>query len=119
MVPHSLREASLALGIPLWRTTLKVTLRSAMAGVVTGVLLAIARISGETAPLLFTALGNQFWSASLTEPIAALPLQIFNFAISPYEDWHKLAWGGALVLVSLMFVLSLTARYLGRSRQRR
>lgn len=119
MVPHSLREASLALGIPLWRTTLKVTLRSAMAGVVTGVLLAIARISGETAPLLFTALGNQFWSANLTEPIAALPLQIFNFAISPYEDWHKLAWGGALVLVSLMFVLSLTARYLGRSRQRR
>lgn len=119
MVPDSLREAALALGIPLWRTTLKVTLRSALTGVITGVLLAIARVSGETAPLLFTALGNQFWSASLTQPIAALPLQIFNFAISPYEDWHKLAWAGALVLVSLMFVLSLTARYLGRSRQRR
>lgn len=119
MVPDSLREAALALGIPLWRTTLKVTLRSALTGVITGVLLAIARVSGETAPLLFTALGNQFWSASLTQPIAALPLQIFNFAISPYEDWHKLAWAGALVLVTLMFVLSLTARYLGRSRQRR
>lgn len=119
MVPDSLREAALALGIPLWRTTLKVTLRSALTGVITGILLAIARVSGETAPLLFTALGNQFWSASLTQPIAALPLQIFNFAISPYEDWHKLAWAGALVLVTLMFVLSLTARYLGRSRQRR
>lgn len=119
MVPDSLREASLALGIPLWRTTLKVTLRSAMTGVITGILLAIARVAGETAPLLFTALGNQFWSASLTQPIAALPLQIFNFAISPYEDWHKLAWAGALVLVSLMFALSLTARYLGRNRQRR
>ena len=119
MVPDSLREAALALGIPLWRTTLKVTLRSALTGVITGILLAIARVSGETAPLLFTALGNQFWSARLTQPIAALPLQIFNFAISPYEDWHKLAWAGALVLVTLMFVLSLTARYLGRSRQRR
>jgi len=116
MVPGSLREASLALGVPLWRTSLKVTLRSALAGVLTGILLAIARVSGETAPLLFTALGNQFWSKDITAPMAAIPLQIFNFAIAPYEDWHRLAWAGALVLVSVMFCLSLTARYFGRSR---
>jgi phosphate transport system permease protein len=116
LVPNSLREASLALGIPLWRTTLKVTLRSALAGVMTGILLSIARIAGETAPLLFTALGNLFWTRKLTEPIAAMPLQIFNFAISPYDDWHRLAWAGALVLVSIMFGLSLAARYFGRSR---
>ena len=100
LVPGTLREASLALGVPLWRTTLKVTLRSALKGVMTGILLAIARIAGETAPLLFTALGNQFWSRKLTEPIAAMPLQIFSFAIAPYEDWHRLAWAGALVLVT-------------------
>lgn len=116
MVPGSLREASLALGVPLWRTSIKVTLRSATTGVITGILLAIARIAGETAPLLFTALGNQFWSSKLSEPIAAMPLQIFNFAISPYEDWHRLAWAGALVLVTVMFALSLTARYLGRAK---
>ena len=117
LVPSTLREASLALGVPLWRTTLKVTLRSALKGVMTGILLAIARIAGETAPLLFTALGNQFWSRKLIEPIAAMPLQIFSFAIAPYEDWHRLAWAGALVLVTLMFGLSLTARYFGRSSQ--
>jgi phosphate transport system permease protein len=117
MVPGSLREASLALGVPLWRTSLKVTLRSAMSGVLTGVLLAVARVAGETAPLLFTALGNQFWGKKVTEPMAAIPLQIFNFAIAPYEDWHRLAWAGALVLVTVMFCLSLTARYFGRSRQ--
>jgi len=117
LVPGTLREASLALGVPLWRTTLKVTLRSALTGVMTGILLAIARIAGETAPLLFTALGNQFWSRSLTEPIAAMPLQIFSFAISPYDDWHRLAWAGALVLVTIMFGLSLAARYFGRRRQ--
>jgi phosphate transport system permease protein len=115
MVPGSLREASLALGVPLWRTSLKVTLRSALSGVLTGILLAVARVAGETAPLLFTALGNQFWSRKLTEPMAAIPLQIFNFAIAPYEDWHRLAWAGALVLVTVMFSLSLTARYFGRS----
>jgi len=115
LVPASLREASLALGVPLWRTSLKVTLRSALKGVVTGVLLAVARVAGETAPLLFTALGNQFWSSKLTEPMAAMPLQIFNFAISPYEDWHRLAWAGALVLVCLMFLLSLGARWFGRN----
>ena len=117
LVPGTLREASLALGVPLWRTTLKVTLRSALTGVMTGILLAIARIAGETAPLLFTALGNQFWSRNLTEPIAAMPLQIFSFAISPYDDWHRLAWAGALVLVTIMFGLSLAARYFGRRRQ--
>ena len=117
LVPGTLREASLALGIPLWRTTLKVTLRSALTGVITGILLSIARVAGETAPLLFTALGNQFWSRKLTEPIAAMPLQTFSFAISPYDDWHRLAWAGALVLVTIMFGLSLAARYFGRSRQ--
>jgi len=116
LVPGTLREASLALGIPLWRTTLKVTLRSALTGVITGILLSIARVAGETAPLLFTALGNQFWSRKLTEPIAAMPLQIFSFAISPYDDWHRLAWAGALVLVTIMFGLSLAARYFGRRR---
>jgi phosphate transport system permease protein len=114
MVPGTLREASLALGVPLWRTSLQVTLASARKGIITGILLAIARVAGETAPLLFTALGNQFWSRKLTEPMAALPLQIFNFAIAPYEDWHRLAWAGALVLVVIMFTLNLTARYLGR-----
>ena len=118
LVPGSLREASLALGVPLWRTTLKVTLRSATKGVVTGILLAIAACRGETAPLLFTALGNQFWGRKLTEPMAAMPLQIFNFAIAPYEDWHRLAWAGALVLVTLMFTLSLTARFFGRTNTR-
>ena len=113
MIPGTLREASLALGVPLWRTSLKVVLASAAKGVVTGLLLAVARVAGETAPLLFTALGNQFWGSSLTEPMAALPLQIFTFAISPYEDWHRLAWAGALVLVCVMFALSLGARIMG------
>lgn len=117
LVPGTLREASLALGVPLWRTSLQVTLASARTGIITGVLLAIARIAGETAPLLFTALGNQFWSRKLTEPMAAIPLQIFNFAISPYEDWHRLAWAGALVLVVMMFTLSLAARYFGRQKR--
>lgn len=114
MVPGTLREASLALGVPLWRTSLQVMLKSATKGIVTGVLLAIARIAGETAPLLFTALGNQFWGRKLTEPMAALPLQIFSFAIAPYEDWHKLAWAGALVLVAVMFSLNIGARMIGR-----
>jgi len=117
MVPGTLREASLALGVPLWRTSLKVMLVSASKGVVTGILLAIARVAGETAPLLFTALGNQFWSRKITEPIAALPLQIFSFAIAPYDDWHKLAWAGALVLVCIMFGLNLVARMLGRQKR--
>ncbi len=117
MVPGTLREASLALGVPLWRTSLKVMLKSATKGIVTGILLSIARIAGETAPLLFTALGNQFWSHKLTEPMASLPLQIFSFAIAPYEDWHKLAWAGALVLVVIMFSINLGARLLGRQKR--
>ncbi len=117
LVPGTLREASLALGVPLWRTTIQVTLASARTGIITGILLSIARIAGETAPLLFTALGNQFWSRKLTEPMAAIPLQIFSFAIAPYEDWHKLAWAGALVLVIIMFTLSLAARYFGRQKR--
>lgn len=116
MVPVTLREASLALGVSFWRTTLLVTLRSGMKGIITGTLLSIARVAGETAPLLFTALGNQFWSKKLNEPIAALPLQIFNFAIAPYDDWHRLAWGGALVLVVIMFGVSLAARWFNRDR---
>lgn len=116
LVPVTIREASLALGVPIWRTTINVTLVSAKNGIITGILLAVARIAGETAPLLFTALGNLFWSKRIDEPIATLPLQIFNFAIAPYEDWHRLAWGGALVLVVAMFSVSLTARYFNRSR---
>jgi phosphate transport system permease protein len=103
-VPVSLREAALALGYARWRTSLTVVLRTATAGVVTGALVAIARIAGETAPLLFTAFGNQFWSANLNQPIGALPLQIFVYAISPYDEWHRLAWAGALVLIALIMV---------------
>jgi phosphate transport system permease protein len=111
LVPMSLREASLALGASRWFTTLKVVLGAAKGGVVTGVLLAIARIAGETAPLLFTALGNNFYSTNLQQPIASLPVTIFNFATSADNHWNALAWGGALVLVLLIFILSLAARY--------
>jgi phosphate transport system permease protein len=106
----------LALGYPRWRTSLAIVLRTALPGIVTGALVAIARIAGETAPLLFTALGNQFWSFRLSEPIAALPLQIYVFAISPYDDWHRLAWAGALVLIGVVFVISIAARAATRSR---
>ena len=109
-VPVSLREAALALGYARWRTSLTIVLRTAGAGIVTGALVAIARIAGETAPLLFTAFGNQFWSTSLTQPIAALPLQIFTYAISPYDDWHALAWAGSLVLIGIILVISIIAR---------
>jgi phosphate transport system permease protein len=115
-VPVSLREAALALGYPRWRTSLVVVLRTALPGIVTGALVAVARIAGETAPLLFTALGNNFWSVSLTEPIAALPLQIFTYAISPYDAQHALAWAGALVLIGIVLVISLAARFATRSR---
>lgn len=111
LVPMSLREASLALGASRWFTTLKVVLGAAKGGVVTGVLLAIARIAGETAPLLFTALGNNFYSTNLQQPIASLPVTIFNFATSADNHWNALAWGGALVLVLLILILSLAARY--------
>jgi len=114
LVPGSLREAALALGAPRWRVILSIVLPTALGGIVTGALLAVARVAGETAPLLFTAFGNQFWSRSLIQPIAALPLQIFAYAISPYDDWHRQAWAGALVLVSLVLCLSVAARVLAR-----
>jgi phosphate transport system permease protein len=116
LVPGSLREAALALGYTRWRTSLTVVLRTAMPGIVTGALVAIARIAGETAPLLFTALGNQFWSLSLRAPVAALPLQIYVYALGPYDDWHKQAWAGALVLLTLILAASLLARLATRSR---
>ena len=116
VVPVSLREAALALGYPRWRTSISVVLRTALAGIATGALVAVARIAGETAPLLFTAFGNQFWSTSLREPIAALPLQIFTYAISPYDEWHAQAWAGALVLISIVLVISLVARFVTRSK---
>ena len=115
-VPASLREAALALGYTRWRTSLTVVLRTAMAGIVTGALVSIARIAGETAPLLFTALGNQFWSTSLNEPIAALPLQIFVYATGPFEEQHALAWAGAVVLIGLVLIISLLARLATRAR---
>jgi phosphate transport system permease protein len=106
-VPDSYREAAMALGIPKWKTVLHIVLKTAGKGIITGVLLACARIAGETAPLLFTASGNQFWSHSLSEPIASLPRQIYTYAIAPYDDWHRQAWAGALVLV--LFVLAFSA----------
>ncbi len=115
VVPPSLREAALALGYTRWRTALRIVLPTAMAGIITGVLVALARIAGETAPLLFTAFGNDFWSLSMNQPMAALPLQIFNYAISPYDDWHAQAWAGALVLIALVLVISLLARAATRS----
>jgi phosphate transport system permease protein len=118
-VPQSLREAALALGYPRWRTSLQIVLRTALGGIVTGVLVAVARVAGETAPLLFTAFGNQFWSTDVTQPIAALPLQVFVYAISPYDEWHAHAWAGALVLISLVLVISVLARFAVRSRHGR
>jgi len=103
-VPQAIREAALGLGVPKWRTALSVSLRTASPGIITGCMLAFARVAGETAPLLFTALGNQFWSVRLNQPIAALPLQIFVYAMSPYDEWHRLAWAGALVLITLIMV---------------
>ena len=102
MVPHSIREAALGLGVPEWRTTVSITLRTALPGVITAVMLGFARIAGETAPLLFTAFGNQFWNLRPDQPTAALPLQIFAYAISPYDEWHRQAWAGALVLILLI-----------------
>ena len=112
LVPLSIREAALGLGIPQWRTTLSVVLRTAFSGVVTGIMLAFARVAGETAPLLFTALGNQWWNLRPDQPMAALPLQIFVFAISPYEDWHRQAWAGALVLILLIVGTISVVRFL-------
>jgi len=106
-VPKSVREAALGLGIPKWRTVISVSLRTASPGIITGCMLAFARVAGETAPLLFTAFGNQFWSFDLNQPIAALPLQIYVYALSPYDEWHRLAWAGALVLI-VMIMASVT-----------
>jgi len=110
LVPNSLREAALALGYPRWRTSLAIVVRSTLPGIVTGSLLAVARIAGETAPLLFTALGSQYFSFKLSQPMAALPLTVFTYATGPYEEWHRYAWAAALVLILLVFVLSLGAR---------
>jgi phosphate transport system permease protein len=111
LVPQSLREAALGLGIPRWRTTLSIVLRTATSGVITGIMLAFARVAGETAPLLFTAFGNQFWNLKPNEPTAALPLQIFNYAISPYDEWHRQAWAGALVLIILIVSAVAAVRF--------
>lgn len=116
LVPSGYREASLALGIAQWRTILQIVVRTALKGIITGILIALARIAGETAPLLFTAFGNGYWTKKLTEPIAAMPLQIFNYAISPYDDWHRQAWAGALVLLLLVTTINVTVRVLTRDR---
>ena len=116
LVPHSLREAALALGYPRWRTSLGVVVRTALTGIVTGALVGVARVAGETAPLLFTALGNLNFSVSLTQPIQALPLQIYVYAQGPFEEWHRLAWAAALVLMALVLVLGLLARWATRAR---
>ena len=116
LVPVSLREAALALGYTKWRTSLAVVLRTALPGIVTGALVAVARIAGETAPLIFTAFGNSFWSISPTQPIAALPMQIYTYANTPYDEWVAQAWAGALVLLGLVLVISLAARWATRSR---
>lgn len=118
LVPNSLREAALALGYPRWRTSLQVVVRTAASGILTGCLVAVARVAGETAPLLFTALGNQFFSTRLSEPMAALPLQVYVYAIGPYEEWHRQAWAGALVLISMVLILGAAARILTRARGR-
>jgi phosphate transport system permease protein len=117
LVPSSLREAAFSLGAPRWKVAMMVRLRAVKAGVITGVLLAVARISGETAPLLFTALNNQFWSADMNKPMANLPVVIFQFALSPYADWQKLAWAGALLITLSVLALSIIARALAGSRK--
>lgn len=116
LVPAGLREAAYALGAPKWKVIMSITLRAARAGVVTGLLLAVARISGETAPLLFTALNNQFWTSSLTEPMASLPVTIFKFAMSPYENWQKLAWAGVFLITVAVLALNILARVLTRDK---
>jgi phosphate transport system permease protein len=116
LVPNGYREASLALGVSRWKTIVHIVLKTASKGIITGILLALARVGGETAPLLFTAFGNRFWNHNLSQPIAALPLQIFTYAISPYDDWHRQAWAGALVLVTGVFCVNILVRILTRGR---
>jgi phosphate transport system permease protein len=117
LVPNGYREAALALGVARWKTIVHIVMKTASKGIITGVLLALARIAGETAPLLFTAFGNRFWNHNLAEPISALPLQIFSYAISPYDDWHRQAWAGALVLVIGIFCVNVLVRILTRERK--
>jgi phosphate transport system permease protein len=114
LVPNGYREAALALGVSRWKTIVHIVMKTASRGIITGILLALARVGGETAPLLFTAFGNRFWNHSLSQPIAALPLQIFTYAISPYDDWHRQAWAGALVLVTGVFCVNVIVRILTR-----
>ena len=116
LVPHSLREASLALGVPSWKTTIRIILPAATKGITTGILLAIARAAGETAPLLFTALGNRFWSTSLNEPIASLTVFIYDYAKAPFDDWNRQAWAAAFVLICMVFFVNLLFRFVTRSR---
>lgn len=116
LVPDSLREAALGLGVPKWRATIFVLLRTAAPGIAVGVMLAVARVAGETAPLLFTAFNNRFWAQSLNEPTASLPVNIFTYAVSPYEEWHRQAWAAALVLLIIVLVLNISARLLVRTR---
>jgi len=116
LVPNGYREAALALGVSRWKTIVHIVMKTASKGIITGILLALARVGGETAPLLFTAFGNRFWNHSLSQPIAALPLQIFTYAISPYDDWHRQAWAGALVLVTGIFCVNVIVRILTRGR---
>ncbi|MDE1921581.1 MAG: phosphate ABC transporter permease PstA [Candidatus Omnitrophica bacterium] len=118
MVPNQLREAGLALGLPKWRVVTGIIVPSAIGGIMTGIMVALARVAGETAPLLFTAFGNLHYSQSLTQPISAIPLQIFNYAVSPYEDWHRQAWAGALVLIVMVFLINIWAQYFVYSRKR-
>jgi phosphate transport system permease protein len=118
LVPPAVREAALGLGVPRYRTTLSVVLRTALPGVATGIMLAIARVAGETAPLLFTAFGNRFWAHSPNEPTASLPVQIYTYAVSPYEEWHRQAWAAAFVLVTMVLLLNVMARFLVRHRVR-
>ena len=116
LVPNSLREAAVALGAPMWKVVLMVTLKAVRSGVITGILLALARVSGETAPLLFTSLNNQFWSSDMNAPMANLPVVIFQFAMSPYEDWQRLAWAGALLITLTVLLLNILARTLFRQK---
>jgi phosphate transport system permease protein len=118
LVPESLREAALGLGVPKWRATLRVMLRTAAPGIAVGIMLAVARVAGETAPLLFTAFNNRFWSDGLNQPTASLPVQIYTYAVSPYEEWHRQAWAAALVLLGLVLILNVCARLVVRHRVR-
>jgi phosphate transport system permease protein len=118
LVPHELREAALALGVPRWRTTTSVVVRTAISGIATGVILAVARVAGETAPLLFTAFGNRFWSTSLFQPISSLTVQVYTYAISPFADWQRQAWAGALVLTTIVLAMELGVRWVTRGSAR-